>query len=111
VPTGGSSDRFDLPKNMEFTFIIRIFWQFHAVTALRCASFPPAMLLNSYVFLTSETTKRIPDFCNISVEFLKKVKIIEPNNLIFNLIFLTQQPQQNDPLLNQPHYLISHYGI
>jgi hypothetical protein len=29
------SDRFDLPKNRAFTFIIRIFWQFHAVTALR----------------------------------------------------------------------------
>jgi hypothetical protein len=29
------SDRFDLPKNRVFTFIIRIFWQFHAVTALR----------------------------------------------------------------------------
>jgi hypothetical protein len=29
------SDRFDLPKNMAFTFIIRIFGQFHAVTALR----------------------------------------------------------------------------
>ncbi|MDR2706084.1 MAG: hypothetical protein LBC02_09930 [Planctomycetaceae bacterium] len=42
------SDRFDLSKNMAFTFIIRIFWQFHAVTALRCASFPPAVLLNSY---------------------------------------------------------------
>jgi hypothetical protein len=27
------SDRFDLPKNM--AFIIRIFWQFNAVTALR----------------------------------------------------------------------------
>ncbi|MDR2705026.1 MAG: hypothetical protein LBC02_04525 [Planctomycetaceae bacterium] len=29
------SDRFDLPNNMAFIFIIRIFWQFHAVTALR----------------------------------------------------------------------------
>jgi hypothetical protein len=29
------SDRFDLPKNTAFTFIIRMFWQFHAVTALR----------------------------------------------------------------------------
>jgi hypothetical protein len=29
------SDRFDLPKNMAFTFVIRMFWQFHAVTALR----------------------------------------------------------------------------
>jgi hypothetical protein len=29
------SDRFDLPKNTAFTFIIRIFWQFNAVTALR----------------------------------------------------------------------------
>jgi hypothetical protein len=29
------SDRFDLPKNMAFTFIIRMFGQFHAVTALR----------------------------------------------------------------------------
>jgi hypothetical protein len=28
-------DHIDLPKNMAFTFIIRIFWQFHAVTALR----------------------------------------------------------------------------
>ncbi|MDR2706644.1 MAG: hypothetical protein LBC02_12765 [Planctomycetaceae bacterium] len=29
------SNRLDLSKNMAFTFIIRIFWQFHAVTALR----------------------------------------------------------------------------
>jgi hypothetical protein len=29
------SDRFDLPKNRAFTFIIRIFWQFHVITALR----------------------------------------------------------------------------
>jgi hypothetical protein len=29
------SDRFDLPKNWAFTFILRIFWQFHAVTAIR----------------------------------------------------------------------------
>ncbi|MDR2704382.1 MAG: hypothetical protein LBC02_01260 [Planctomycetaceae bacterium] len=28
------SERFDQPKNMAFTFIIRIFWQFHVVTAL-----------------------------------------------------------------------------
>ncbi|MDR2706980.1 MAG: hypothetical protein LBC02_14495 [Planctomycetaceae bacterium] len=37
--TGGNeaqhSDRFDLLKNMAFTFIIRIFWQFHAVTVSR----------------------------------------------------------------------------
>ncbi|MDR2704252.1 MAG: hypothetical protein LBC02_00590 [Planctomycetaceae bacterium] len=36
------SNRFDLPNNMAFTFIIRICWQFfYAVT--RCASFPPTM--------------------------------------------------------------------
>jgi hypothetical protein len=29
------SDRFDLPKNRAFTFIIRMLWQFHAVAALR----------------------------------------------------------------------------
>ncbi|MDR2706594.1 MAG: hypothetical protein LBC02_12515 [Planctomycetaceae bacterium] len=29
------SDRLDLPKNTVFTFIIRMFWQFHAVTAMR----------------------------------------------------------------------------
>ncbi|MDR2705996.1 MAG: hypothetical protein LBC02_09485 [Planctomycetaceae bacterium] len=29
------SDRLNLPKNMAFIFFIRIFWQFHAVTALR----------------------------------------------------------------------------
>jgi hypothetical protein len=29
------SNRFNLPNNMAFTFIIRMFRQFHAVTALR----------------------------------------------------------------------------
>jgi hypothetical protein len=29
------SDRFDLPKNILFTFIVPMFWQFYAVTALR----------------------------------------------------------------------------
>jgi hypothetical protein len=35
APTLCANWSFDLPNNMAFTFIIRIFWQFHAVTALR----------------------------------------------------------------------------
>ncbi|MDR2704545.1 MAG: hypothetical protein LBC02_02085 [Planctomycetaceae bacterium] len=37
------SDRFDLPNNMAFTFIIRIFGQVHAVTTA-IASFSPAVI-------------------------------------------------------------------
>jgi hypothetical protein len=39
------SDRFDLPKNMAFTFIIRIIWHFigNSMRSLRCVSFTPAM--------------------------------------------------------------------
>ncbi|MDR2706558.1 MAG: hypothetical protein LBC02_12325 [Planctomycetaceae bacterium] len=42
------SDRIDLPKNMAFTFILLIFGQFHAVTALRFVPACHATELNSY---------------------------------------------------------------
>jgi hypothetical protein len=56
------SNRFDLPKNMAFTFIIRICWQFHAVTALR---FVPACHNMSskgkykWTFVTQKKNRRL----------------------------------------------------
>ncbi|MDR2704905.1 MAG: hypothetical protein LBC02_03915 [Planctomycetaceae bacterium] len=50
------SDRFDLPKNMAFTFIIRILGQFHAVTAL-CFVHACHVFYYSYVAMGSMQQK------------------------------------------------------